>query len=48
MSRSMTDVSQLNRVKNEVVRARTGVRRELATRVDMNVLRWRGWIMNNC
>ena len=36
----------------EVVRTRTGVRRELAARVDMNVLRcsvmWRGWIMNDC
>ena len=28
--RSMTDVSQLDRIRNEVVRARTGVRRELA------------------
>ena len=35
--RSMTGVSLLDRVRNEVVRARTGVRRELATRVDMNV-----------
>ena len=50
--RSMTGVSQLDRVRNEVVRTRTGVRRELAARVDMNVLRcsvmWRGWIMNDC
>ena len=38
--RSMTGVSRLDRVRNEVVRARTGVRRELAARVDMNVLRW--------
>ena len=38
--RSMTGVSQLDRVRNEVVRARTGVRRELAARVDTNVLRW--------
>ena len=37
--RSMTGVSWLDRVTNEVVRARTGVRRELAARVDMNVLR---------
>ena len=35
--RSMTGVSRLDRVRNEVVRARTGVRRELAARVDMNV-----------
>ena len=38
--RSMTGVSRLDRVRNEIVRARTGVRRELAARVDMNVLRW--------
>ena len=31
----MTGVSRLDRVRNEVVRARTGVRRELAARVDM-------------
>ena len=36
----MTGVSWLDRVRNEVVRARTGVRRELAARVNMNVLRW--------
>ena len=38
--RSMTGVSWLDRVWNEVVRARTDVRRELAARVAMNVLRW--------
>ena len=38
--KSMTGVSQLDRVRNEVVRVRTGVRRELAARVDTNVLRW--------
>ena len=37
---SMTGVSHLNRVRNEVVRERMGVMRELAARVDMNVLRW--------
>ena len=42
--RSMTGVSQLDRVRNEVMRARTGVRRELAARVDMNVLRWFGHV----
>ena len=31
----MTGVSWLDRVRNEVVRARTGVRRELTARVDM-------------
>ena len=40
----MTDVSRLDRVRNEVVRTRTGVRRELAIRVDMNVLRWFGHV----
>ena len=42
--RSMTGVSRLDRVRNEVVRARTGVRRELAARVDVNVLRWVGHV----
>ena len=42
--RSMTGVFWLDRVRNEVVRARTGVRRELAARVDMNVLRWSGHV----
>ena len=36
--------SLLERVRNEVVRARKGVRRELAARVDMNVLRWFGQV----
>ena len=40
----MTGVSRVDRVGNEVVRARTGVRRELAARVDMNVLRWFGHV----
>ena len=42
--RSMTGVSRLDRVRNEVVRARTDVRRELAARVDMNVSRWFGHV----
>ena len=42
--RSMTGVSRMDRVRNKVVRARTGVRRELAARVDMNVLRWFGHV----
>ena len=36
----MTGLSRLDRVRNEVVKARTGVRRESAARVDMNVFRW--------
>ena len=42
--RSMTGVSRLDRFRNEVVKARTSVRRELAARVDMNVLRWFGHV----
>ena len=42
--RSMTGVSRLDRVRNELVRARTGVGRELAARVDINVLRWFGHV----
>ena len=42
--RSMAGVSRLDRVRNEVVRERTGVRNELAARVDMNVLRWFGHV----
>ena len=42
--RSMTIVSRLDRVRHEVVRARTGVRKKLAARVDMNVLRWFGHV----
>ena len=42
--RSMTGVSRLDRVRNEVLRARTGVRRQLAARVDMNILRWFGHV----
>ena len=40
----MTSVSRLDRVRNEIVRTRTGVRRELAARVDVNVLRWFGHV----
>ena len=38
--RNMTGESRLDRVRNEVVRAKTDVRRKLAARVNMNVLRW--------
>ena len=40
----MTGVPRLDRIRNEVVRVRTSVRRELAARVDMNVLRWFGHV----
>ena len=42
--RSMAGVSRMDRVRNEVVRQRTGVEIELGTRVDMNVLRWFGHV----
>ena len=40
----MTGVSRLDRVRTEVVRVRTGMRRELAATVYMNVLRWLGHV----
>ena len=40
----MTCVSRLDRVGHVVVRVRTGVRREMAARVDMNVLIWFGHV----
>ena len=42
--RSMAGVSRLDRLRNEEVRERTGVRKELASRVDGNVLRWFGHV----
>ena len=42
--RTMTGVFPLDRVRNEVVTAKKGVKRELAARVDMNVLRWFGQV----
>ena len=42
--RSMVGVSRSDRIRNDVVRARTDVRQELADRVDMNVLRWFGHV----
>ena len=42
--RSMAGVSRMNRIRNEVVRQRTGVEVNLPTRVDMNVLRWFGYV----
>ena len=37
-------MSRLDRLRNEEVRERTGVRKELAARVDTNVLRWFGHV----
>ena len=42
--RSMAGLSWLDRVRNEAVRVKPGVRRELAARVDINVLRWFGHV----
>ena len=42
--RSMAGESRLDRIRNEVVRARIDVRKELAATVDMNVLRWFGHV----
>ena len=42
--RSMCGVSRLDRLRNEEVRERTGVREELADGVDKNVLRWFGHV----
>ena len=36
--RSMTGVSLMDRIRNEEVRRRVGIEKDLAARVDMNVL----------
>ena len=40
--RSLVGVSQMDRVRNEEVRRRVGIERELASYVDQGVLRWFG------
>ena len=40
--RSLVGVSRMDRVRNEEVRNRAGIERELATRADQRVLRWFG------
>ena len=40
--RSLVGVSRMDRVRNEEVRRRAGIERELATRADQRVLRWFG------
>ena len=42
--RSMCGVTRWDRLRNTVVRDRTGVKKELAERVDKNVLRWFGHV----
>ena len=38
--RSLVGVSRMDRVRNEAVRRRAGIERELPSRVDQRVLRW--------
>ena len=38
--RSLVEVSRMDRVRNEEVRRRAGMERELASRADQRVLRW--------
>ena len=38
--RSLVGVSKMDIVMNQEVRRRTGIERELASRVDQRVLRW--------
>ena len=38
--RSLVGVLRIDRVRNEEVRRRAGIERELATRADQRVLRW--------
>ena len=42
--RSLVGVSRLDRVRNEEVRWRAGIERELASRADQRVLRWIGHV----
>ena len=40
--RSLVGVSRMDRVRNEEVRRRAGIERELGSRADQRVLRWFG------
>ena len=42
--RSLVGVSRMDRVRNEEVRRRAGIERELAIRADQRVLRWVGHV----
>ena len=42
--RSLIGVSRMDRVKNEEVRRRAVIERELASRADQRVLRWFGYV----
>ena len=41
---SLVGVSRMDRVRNEDVRRRAGIERELASRADQRVLRWFGYV----
>ena len=42
--RSLVGVSRMDKVRNEEVRRRAGIERELASRADQRVLRWFGHV----
>ena len=42
--RSLVEVSQIDRDRNDKVRRRAGIERELASRADQRVLRWFGHV----
>ena len=42
--RNLVGVSRMDRVRNEEVRRRAGIERELASRADQRVLRWFGHV----
>ena len=42
--RSLVQVSRMDRVRNEELRRRAGIERELASRADPRVLRWFGHV----
>ena len=42
--KSLVGVSRMGRVRNEEVRRRAGIERELASRADQRVLRWFGHV----
>ena len=44
MFEKLVGVSRMDRVRNEEVRMRAGIERELASRADKRVLRWFGHV----
>ena len=42
--KSLVGLSRINRVRNEEVRMRAGIERELASRADQRVLKWFGHV----